>query len=76
VFVSLDFYCYFCFLSGGNTIVGLGMLVGVALANIQFIDVKSSRNLLILGVSLMLGLMFPFWVADNPGAINTGRVQF
>ena len=52
--------------------MGLSILVGVALANLKYLDLKSSRNLMILGVSLLFGLIFPFWINDNPEAINTG----
>ena len=40
----------------------------------QFVDLDSTRNLTILGVSLILGLMVPQFINDpqNAGAIDTG----
>lgn len=34
---------------------------------------KSPRNLMIYGVSVMVGLAVPTWMKDNPGVINSGR---
>ena len=58
---------------GGIMIVVFGMVVAVGLSNLQFVDLESSRNLTILGVSFMLGMMIPEWMKKNQGAIRTGR---
>ena len=57
---------------GAMAAVGLSMVTSVGLSNLKFVDMTSSRNMLILGLSLMLGLMMPHWVTTTPGAINTG----
>jgi len=48
------------------------MVTAVGLSNLQFVDLNSSRNLFILGVSLMLGLSVPDWTNKNKEMINTG----
>ena len=53
--------------------VGLSFVVSVALTNIQFLDLNSPRNLAILGLSHMLGLMLPQWIKQNQHVINTGK---
>lgn len=60
---------------GGIYVMGLGMVISVGLSNLAFIDIESTRNQVIIGVSLMVGLMIPSWLQENPNAINTGSVQ-
>ncbi|KAG7260707.1 hypothetical protein CRUP_005384 [Coryphaenoides rupestris] len=44
----------------------------VGISNLQYVDLNSSRNLLILGFSTFSGLVLPTWFNSNPGAIDTG----
>ncbi|KAK7485848.1 hypothetical protein BaRGS_00022843 [Batillaria attramentaria] len=59
---------------GGLFLVMFGMVTAVGLSNLQYVDLSSTRNLFVLGVSLFLGLTVPKWLAQpaNAGAINTG----
>ena len=59
---------------GAMTVVGLSMVTSVGLSNLQFIEM-TSRNMLVFGLSLMLGIMIPYWVTTTPGAINTGKLD-
>lgn len=43
--------------------------------SLQYVDLNSSRNLLILGFSIFSGLVLPSWFQSNPGIIDTGDVQ-
>lgn len=43
--------------------------------SLQYVDLNSSRNLLILGFSTFSGLVLPSWFQSNPGIIDTGDVQ-
>ncbi|XP_067657396.1 solute carrier family 23 member 1-like [Haliotis asinina] len=58
---------------GGGMIIGVGIFVGIVLSNLQYVDLNSSRNLAIIGVSLLLGLMLPHWVEKTPDGIQTGN---
>ena len=49
-----------------------GMVTAAGISMFQFVDLSSSRNLLIIGLAFMLGIGLPTWVKDNPNAINTG----
>ena len=49
------------------------MIISVGVASVRYVDITSARNMLILGVSIMLGLMVPTWMVDNPGIIDTGQ---
>ncbi|XP_066287721.1 solute carrier family 23 member 1-like [Branchiostoma lanceolatum] len=60
---------------GGVFAVVFGMVSAVGMSSLQFVDLNSSRNLLILGFSLFCGLMIPGWMAENPGAIRTGSSE-
>jgi hypothetical protein len=44
------------------------------MSNLQYIDMQSTRNLAIIGVSTLLGLMLPFWAKGNAAGINTGII--
>ncbi|KAH3861942.1 solute carrier family 23 member 1-like isoform X2 [Dreissena polymorpha] len=58
---------------GGIVLVSFGMVTSVGLSNLQFVSLGSSRNLAIIGSSLIIGLMAPRYLASNPGCINTGN---
>lgn len=45
------------------------------LLSLQYVDLNSSRNLLILGFSTFSGLVLPSWFQSNPGIIDTGDFQ-
>ena len=57
---------------GGALITMAGMFNGVTLSNLQPLDLSSSRNLAIMGTSLMVGLLIPLWVKKYPEDIDTG----
>ncbi|KAL4005366.1 hypothetical protein ACER0C_005079 [Sarotherodon galilaeus] len=42
------------------------------LFSLQYVDLNSSRNLVILGFSTFSGLVLPTWFQSNPGIIDTG----
>ncbi|OPL33079.1 hypothetical protein AM593_09026, partial [Mytilus galloprovincialis] len=42
------------------------------MSNVQYIDINSSRNLSIIGIAIMIGLMIPFWASNNVASIKTG----
>lgn len=46
-----------------------------SLFSLQYVDLNSSRNLLILGFSTFSGLVLPSWFQSNPGIIDTGDVH-
>ncbi len=59
------YHCYIHVLSG--------MVTAVGLSNLQYIDLNSSRNLFIVGFSILMGLVVPHYLTQNPGAIKTGK---
>ena len=59
----------------GNMIVSFAILVSIGLSYLQFIDLTSTRNMIILGTSLFLGLTVSSWTNANPGAIQTGNIH-
>lgn len=58
---------------GGMMVISFGILIGVMMSNMQFIDQNSSRNLGIIGLSMLMALMTPYWLEITPGAIQTGN---
>lgn len=58
---------------GGTTLVGIGIFIGLVLSNMQYIDMGSTRNLAIIGISILVGLMIPYWTKNNSDFIDTGN---
>lgn len=62
---------------GGLFVVMFGIIATVGLSNLQFIDLNSSRNLMILGLSIILGLGVPHWMNNGGSAqLKTGNDAF
>ncbi|XP_063409910.1 solute carrier family 23 member 1-like [Mytilus trossulus] len=57
---------------GGVQVLGFGMFIGLIMSNVQYIDINSNRNLAIIGIAIMIGLMIPFWASNNVNSIKTG----
>lgn len=57
---------------GGASIISFGVFLGIVLSYLQFVDMNSPRNLAVVGVALITGLMVPKWVTTNFEAIDTG----
>jgi len=49
-----------------------GIVAAVGVSNLQYVDMNSTRNLFVFGVSIILGSMIPNWLEEHPAAINTG----
>ncbi|KAK2148012.1 hypothetical protein LSH36_521g01021 [Paralvinella palmiformis] len=56
----------------GLSIVGFGMLISIGMSNLKHIDASSPRNMIAIGVSIMMGMTLPGWLKANPGLIDTG----
>ncbi|XP_061186309.1 solute carrier family 23 member 1-like isoform X2 [Saccostrea echinata] len=57
---------------GGSLITMIGMFIGVTLSNLRPISLTSSRNLAIIGTSILIGLLIPEWVKKYGSDIDTG----
>ena len=51
----------------------VGMITAVGLSNLRHVDIRKPRNMCVLGLSLLVGLALPRWVAANSSSINTGK---
>lgn len=62
---------------GGVFMVMFGMITAVGISNLQFVDLNSSRNLFILGFSLVFGMALPYWLSQeqNKHFIQTGLLK-
>ncbi|XP_022255137.1 solute carrier family 23 member 2-like [Limulus polyphemus] len=58
---------------GGIFCVMFSIVTAVGLSNLQFVDLSSSRNLFVLGISLFMGIAVPEWIKTNPDAVNVGN---
>ncbi|TKR60409.1 hypothetical protein L596_027662 [Steinernema carpocapsae] len=57
-------------LIGGVLASSMAMVGGVAIANVQQVDLRSSRNVAILGFAIMVGMIIPRYFNRHP--IDTG----
>lgn len=57
---------------GGIFSVMFGIITAVGLSNLQFVDLNSTRNLLVLGFPIFFSLVLPKWMEEHPGVIQTG----
>lgn len=57
---------------GGLFCVMFGMITAFGLSALQYVDLRSSRNLYIIGISLFFPLVLCQWMQKHPGVINTG----
>lgn len=59
---------------GGIFIVTVVIMTSVGLSTLHGVTLNS-RNTLILGVALGLGILSPTWIEDNPNSIKTGNFE-
>lgn len=45
----------------GLQVVGFDIFLGLVFGNLQYIDMNSTRNLAIIGLSILCGLIIPYW---------------
>ncbi|XP_061194412.1 solute carrier family 23 member 1-like [Saccostrea echinata] len=61
---------------GGLQVVAYGFFIGLVFGNLQYIDMNSTRNLAIIGISMLWGLVIPYWSKlKGEDVINTGSVD-
>ncbi|XP_038077946.1 solute carrier family 23 member 1-like isoform X2 [Patiria miniata] len=57
---------------GGMFCVMFAMVTAVGISNLQFVNLNSTRNLFVIGFSLIMGFIIPTWISANEDFINTG----
>lgn len=57
---------------GGTQIITFGIFIGITLSYMETINLRSQRNLSILGISILVGIITPNWISNNQSAIDTG----
>jgi len=60
---------------GGISLVGFGMITSLGLGYLDSVNMRSSRNMVVLAMSFSTGMTLPAWVNNNPGVIDTGRLS-
>ncbi|XP_061388518.1 solute carrier family 23 member 1-like [Musca vetustissima] len=58
---------------GGIFCVMFGMIVAFGLSTLQYVDLRSARNLYILGLSIFFPMVLCKWIQQHPTAIQTGN---
>ncbi|XP_055379183.1 solute carrier family 23 member 1 isoform X2 [Condylostylus longicornis] len=58
---------------GGIFCVMFGMIIAFGLSTLQYVDLRSSRNLYILGLSIFFPMVLCKWMQNHPGVIKTGN---
>ena len=57
---------------GGAMFVAFGILGSIGIFTLRTVDLSSSRNVAIFGLSLYAGIVIPEWVDRYPEFINAG----
>uniref|UniRef100_A0A914QJE2 Uncharacterized protein n=1 Tax=Panagrolaimus davidi TaxID=227884 RepID=A0A914QJE2_9BILA len=55
---------------GGILGMGVCMITGVALSNLEYVNIKLSRNLTIMGIAIIMGVVIPDYFKSHP--VDTG----
>lgn len=55
--------------------VVMSTLLSIGLANLKHVDMTSSRNLLVLGIPFMAGIVVPMCLTEYPDLIKTGGCE-
>ena len=58
---------------GGVSVAYFGMCISVSLSYLQFVDMRSPRNMMVLGIAIMAPYCFCDFIKNNPAYIKTGR---
>ena len=58
---------------GGVFVVLFGMIAAVGLSSLQHVNLNSVRNLFIIGFALIIGLVIPKYLDQNPKTIETSK---
>lgn len=59
-----------------------GVVAAVGISNLRYVDLTSSRNIFVLGISVYMGIVVPMWsgkILDDPEAakaVKTGNKEF
>lgn len=59
---------------GGVFCCVFGLITAVGISNLQYVDLNSLRNLLVFGFSIIMGMVIPNYMRNNPGAVDTGKL--
>ena len=58
---------------GGTMFIAFGMLAAIGIFTLKAVDLSSSRNLAIFGLSLYYGIVIPEWVDRYPDGVDAGK---
>ena len=53
--------------------IAFGMLSAIGIFTLKAVDLSSSRNLAIFGLSLYCGIVIPEWVERYPNGVEAGK---
>ncbi|XP_069142059.1 solute carrier family 23 member 2-like [Argopecten irradians] len=54
-------------------LIMVSMFIGVVIANLHHVDLRSNRNLAIMGMAIAVGSIVPHWIEENPDRLKTGN---
>ncbi|XP_021367158.1 solute carrier family 23 member 2-like [Mizuhopecten yessoensis] len=60
---------------GGITLVSLGIVLSLGISGLRVVDMTSSRNISVVGMSIFIPIISSEWLNRNPGQIQTGHYE-
>ena len=55
-----------------TTFLFLGLIAAIGISNLQYVNLNSSRNMLVIGLPIMMAMALPEWIENNKDTIKTG----
>ena len=59
----------------GMMLVGLSMIFSIAISNLEHVDMRLSRNQMVLGMAVILGVTVPIYVKQDLQGFRTGKLN-
>ncbi|KAM3603143.1 uncharacterized protein V6R79_017231 [Siganus canaliculatus] len=60
---------------GGMFLIMFGVITAAGIANLQYVDMNSSRNVFVFGFSMFTALVIPNWILKNSYFFETGVTE-
>ena len=57
---------------GGLSSFTVSIIIAIGISGVMDLDLKSSRNIIVLGITFFLGLVVPSWCRQQEKPIDTG----
>lgn len=61
---------------GGTVLAMVGVLCSVGISAFQSIELRSSRNMSVIGISIFVAIVMAEWQRQFPDSLRTGNINY